>query len=116
MFTFKNETDFDEFEISGSTYEPIGDVFHGGKKVKGSDFLGLEELAVISVMCNDSAIDFNEYKNAFEKVNWILWLIFPFLRTVYVLKIPSKNCNYNDVNILFSKILIEKVDFKLIIE
>merc|ERR1719384_1793692 len=38
------------------------------KKVKGSDFLGLEEMAVISVMCNDSAIDFNEYKNAFEKV------------------------------------------------
>merc|ERR1711988_1884743 len=39
-----------------------------GKKAKGSDFLGLEEMAVISVMCNDSAIDFNEYKNAFEKV------------------------------------------------
>jgi len=68
MFTFKNESEFDEFEISGSTYEPVGDVFHGGKKIKGSDFLGLEEMAVISVMCNDSAIDFNEYKNAFEKV------------------------------------------------
>merc|ERR1739848_248017 len=25
-------------------------------------------MAVISIMCNDSAIDFNEYKNAFEKV------------------------------------------------
>merc|ERR1712110_1269158 len=68
MFVFKNESDFDEFEISGSTYEPVGDVFHDGKKIKGSDFLGLEEMAVISVMCNDSAIDFNEYKNAFEKV------------------------------------------------
>lgn len=68
MFVFRNEGDLDEFEISGSTYEPIGDVFYGGKKCKGSDFLGLEEMAVISVMCNDSAIDFNEYKNAFEKV------------------------------------------------
>jgi len=68
MFVFKNEKDLDEFEISGSTYEPIGDVFYGGKKCKGSDFLGLEEMSVISVMCNDSAIDFNEYKNAFEKV------------------------------------------------
>merc|ERR1712061_689818 len=68
MFVFKDEADFDEFEISGSTYEPVGDVFHDGKKVKGRDFLGLEEMAVISVMCNDSAIDFNEYKNAFEKV------------------------------------------------
>ena len=38
------------------------------QKCKGSDFLGLEEMSVISVMCNDSAIDFNEYKNAFEKV------------------------------------------------
>jgi Ca2+ transporting ATPase len=68
MFVFSNEKDLDEFEISGSTYEPLGDIFYGGKKCKGSDFLGLEEMAVISVMCNDSAIDFNEYKNAFEKV------------------------------------------------
>jgi len=68
MFVFKNDKEIEEFEISGSTYEPIGDVFNDGKKVKGSDFLGLEEMAVISVMCNDSAIDFNEYKNAFEKV------------------------------------------------
>jgi len=68
MFVFSNEKDLDEFEISGSTYEPLGDIFYDGKKCKGSDFLGLEEMAVISVMCNDSAIDFNEYKNAFEKV------------------------------------------------
>ena len=31
MFVFRNESDLDEFEISGSTYEPIGDVFYGGK-------------------------------------------------------------------------------------
>jgi len=68
MFVFKNEKDIDEFEISGSTYEPVGDVFHQGRKVNGGDFVGLEEVATVSVMCNDSAIDFNEYKNAFEKV------------------------------------------------
>merc|ERR1712072_1518200 len=68
MFTFKNEKDFDEFELSGSTYEPVGDLFFDGKKVKGSDWLALEEISTISIMCNDSAIDFNEYKNAFEKV------------------------------------------------
>ena len=39
-----------------------------GRKVAGADFVGLEEMATISVMCNDSAIDYNEYKNAFEKV------------------------------------------------
>lgn len=68
LFVFKSETETDEFEISGSTYEPNGDIFHHGKKVKGGDHVGLEELSVISIMCNDSAIDFNEYKNAFEKV------------------------------------------------
>merc|ERR1719402_1363926 len=68
MFVFKNEKDIDEFEISGSTYEPVGDVFHQGRKINGADFVGLEEMSTISVMCNDSAIDFNEYKNAFEKV------------------------------------------------
>ena len=72
MFIFKNEKEIDEFEISGSTYEPVGDVFHGGRKTNGTDHVGLEELATISIMCNDSAIDFNEYKNAFEKVFFVL--------------------------------------------
>merc|ERR1719450_307016 len=68
MFVFRNEKDLDEFEISGSTYEPVGDIFYQKKKVNGCDFVGLEQMATISVMCNDSAIDYNEYKNAFEKV------------------------------------------------
>merc|ERR1712223_41141 len=68
MFVFKNDKEVEEFEISGSTYEPIGDLFSNGKKISGSDYVGLEEIATISIMCNDSAIDFNEYKNAFEKV------------------------------------------------
>merc|ERR1712002_672905 len=68
MFTFKDESNFDEFEISGSTYEPIGDIFQSGRKVKGSDFVVLEEISTIAIMCNDSAIDFNEFKNIFEKV------------------------------------------------
>ena len=69
MFTFANEAgDLEEFEISGSTYEPVGDIFSEGKKVKGADFTALEEIATISIMCNDSAIDFNEFKNIFEKV------------------------------------------------
>ena len=38
MFVFRNESDLDEFEISGSTYEPLGDVFYGGKvKSKNHD-------------------------------------------------------------------------------
>jgi len=68
MFTFKDGSNFEEFEISGSTYEPIGDVFHSGKKIKGADYVALEEMATISIMCNDSAIDFNEFKQVFEKV------------------------------------------------
>merc|ERR1711881_586476 len=68
MFTFKNEKDFDEFELSGSTYEPNGDIFHNGRKVEGTDFVGLEEMATVSIMCNDSALDYNEFKNLFEKV------------------------------------------------
>lgn len=59
---------FYEFEATGSTYEPIGDVFIGGAKAKCSDYEALYELATICSMCNDSSIDFNEYKQAFEKV------------------------------------------------
>merc|ERR1712168_1671712 len=68
MFTFADENNFEEFEISGSTYEPVGDIFNGGKKVKGADYVALEEMATISIMCNDSALDYNEFKNLFEKV------------------------------------------------
>merc|ERR1712165_67330 len=68
MFTFADEKNFEEFEISGSTYEPIGDIFNNGKKVKGADFVALEEMATVSIMCNDSALDFNDFKNIFEKV------------------------------------------------
>lgn len=59
---------FFEFEATGSTYEPIGDVFINGAKAKTSDYEALYELATICSMCNDSSIDFNEYKQCFEKV------------------------------------------------
>lgn len=60
--------EFSEFECTGSTYEPIGDVFQKGQRCKTSEFDALYEMATICVMCNDSSIDFNEFKQAFEKV------------------------------------------------
>ncbi|XP_015376120.1 PREDICTED: calcium-transporting ATPase sarcoplasmic/endoplasmic reticulum type isoform X3 [Diuraphis noxia] len=72
MFIFENiegnDSSFTEFEITGSTYEPIGEVFLNGQRIKTSDYETLNELGTICVMCNDSAIDFNEFKQAFEKV------------------------------------------------
>ncbi|KFM80445.1 Calcium-transporting ATPase sarcoplasmic/endoplasmic reticulum type, partial [Stegodyphus mimosarum] len=63
-----NQIKFHEFEVTGSTYEPIGDIYLNEQKVKCCDFESLCELATICVMCNDSSIDFNEYKQMFEKV------------------------------------------------
>ncbi|XP_049867434.1 calcium-transporting ATPase sarcoplasmic/endoplasmic reticulum type isoform X2 [Pectinophora gossypiella] len=72
MFVFEKieggDSSFLEFEITGSTYEPIGDVYLKGQKVKCSEFDALHEIGTICVMCNDSAIDFNEFKQCFEKV------------------------------------------------
>lgn len=72
MFVFDkiegSDSSFLEFEMTGSTYEPIGEVFLNGSKVKASDFEVMQEIGTICVMCNDSAIDFNEFKQAFEKV------------------------------------------------
>lgn len=72
MFIFEkidgSDSSFTEFEITGSTYEPIGDVYLNGSRVKASDYDALHELGTICIMCNDSAIDFNEFKNCFEKV------------------------------------------------
>ena len=52
--------EFKEFKISGSTYEPVGDVTHNEEKVKCSDFDCLVELATIAAQCNDSSLDYNE--------------------------------------------------------
>ncbi|KAH1003134.1 hypothetical protein HUJ05_011076 [Dendroctonus ponderosae] len=72
MFIFDkaegSDTSIHEFEITGSTYEPIGEVFLKGQKVQCSKFDGLHELGTICIMCNDSSIDFNEFKQCFEKV------------------------------------------------
>lgn len=72
MFVFDkiegNDSSFSEFELTGSTYEPIGDLFLNGSRAKASEYEALQELATICVMCNDSAIDFNEFKQCFEKV------------------------------------------------
>ena len=40
----------------------------GGVKAKISDYEVLQELATICAMCNDSSIDYNEFKHCFEKV------------------------------------------------
>ncbi|CAC5382031.1 ATP2A [Mytilus coruscus] len=72
MFTFAkiegNDIKTDQFEITGSTYAPEGDIYLGGKKVKTGDYPGLEELATVCVMCNDSSVDYNDAKGVYEKV------------------------------------------------
>lgn len=72
FFIIKNATnsecELSEFEVTGSTYEPIGDVFIKGQRARCSEYDAIFELTSICVMCNDSSIDFNEFKQAFEKV------------------------------------------------
>ncbi|VDK62716.1 unnamed protein product, partial [Cylicostephanus goldi] len=63
---------FNEFTISGSTYEPSGKVFYNDKEVGRTsigDFDALTELATICAMCNDSAVDYNDTKKVYEKVS-----------------------------------------------
>jgi P-type Ca2+ transporter type 2A len=55
---------FNEFTITGSTYEPSGQVFHNGRQVNCSsgEFEALTELATICSLCNDSTVDYNEVR------------------------------------------------------
>jgi len=57
-----------QFDITGGTYAPEGELLLNQKPVKASDFQGLEEMCTIAAMCNDSSVDYNETKNAYEKV------------------------------------------------
>jgi len=51
---------FIEFNIAGSTYEPVGDITRNGKKVQCSEYPALVEMATICAQCNDSSLDYNE--------------------------------------------------------
>lgn len=72
MFVFKSlesqKAVFDQFTISGSTYEPIGDVMQNGKKINPGNYDSLVELSTICALCNDSSLDYNEGKGVYEKV------------------------------------------------
>uniref|UniRef100_A0A665X7V6 Calcium-transporting ATPase n=1 Tax=Echeneis naucrates TaxID=173247 RepID=A0A665X7V6_ECHNA len=57
-----------EFNVTGSTYAPDGEVYHDGKPVKCSQYDALVELASICALCNDSSLDYNETKGVYEKV------------------------------------------------
>ncbi|KAE8635220.1 hypothetical protein XENTR_v10002549 [Xenopus tropicalis] len=57
-----------EFNITGSTYAPMGEVLKDDKLVKCHQYDGLVELATICALCNDSSLDFNEAKGVYEKV------------------------------------------------
>lgn len=74
-----------QFEITGSTYAPDGDLYLNGKKVKASDIEGLEEMMTICSMCNDSSVDFNDAKDQYEKVGEA---------TETALSVLVEKCNY----------------------
>lgn len=92
FFVAKNASDsdisFSEFQASGSSYEPSGKVCQSsigdrrggeegmwvvevtleGQQVTPGDFESLVELSTICSMCNDSSVDYNEFKKIYEKV------------------------------------------------
>ncbi|KRZ14284.1 Calcium-transporting ATPase sarcoplasmic/endoplasmic reticulum type, partial [Trichinella zimbabwensis] len=72
MFIFGDQNNDDpsfvEFDITGSTYEPAGQILIDGKAVRSGDYESLVELATIGAMCNDSSVDYNETKRIYEKV------------------------------------------------
>ncbi len=69
MFIFNkadpNDIQIDQFQITGSTYEPKGDVLFNDVKFNCSDRSGLVELAECAALCNDSALDYNEVSYLF---------------------------------------------------
>ncbi|XP_039274641.1 sarcoplasmic/endoplasmic reticulum calcium ATPase 1-like isoform X2 [Styela clava] len=59
---------FRHYSISGSTYEPRGEVTKNGRPVNAGDCDACVEMATICALCNDSSLDYNEAKGVYEKV------------------------------------------------
>jgi len=69
MFVVGDNSKLNEFTISGSTYEPVGEVRNkAGEIVQCSRNSTLVELATICALCNDSSLDYNSAKGIYEKV------------------------------------------------
>ncbi|KAL7672411.1 hypothetical protein ACOME3_007297 [Neoechinorhynchus agilis] len=72
LFTFSRidgiDIKIDDFEVTGTTYEPNGEVLLNGVPIDPIKKPALVELAEISAMCNDSSVDYNESKKLYEKV------------------------------------------------
>merc|ERR1712127_132177 len=71
MFTFTGteySPKIEQYEISGSTYEPAGDVTQQGRKIDCSQNSSLVELAQIAAICNDSSLDYNDSKKVYKKI------------------------------------------------
>lgn len=53
---------FSEYAITGSTYEPQGQILHDGIQINcaSDDHKALTEIATICSLCNDSSVDYNE--------------------------------------------------------
>ncbi|ESO06416.1 hypothetical protein HELRODRAFT_106126 [Helobdella robusta] len=66
--TSENQFGTVQFDVTGSTYAPEGELYQAGKPARACDYDGLVELATICSLCNDSSVDFNESKGMFEKV------------------------------------------------
>lgn len=64
----RDHATFHEFEVEGTTYDPVGDVTLGGRRINTQDFEALPEFATICAMCNDSSVDYNAVRDAYEKV------------------------------------------------
>jgi len=81
MFIFNkadgNDIQIDQFEITGSTYEPKGDILYNGAKFNCSDRSGLVELAECAALCNDSALDYNEVSFS-SMINYAISFLFFF--------------------------------------
>jgi Ca2+ transporting ATPase len=57
----ENEASFHEFEASGSTFKPEGQITLGDEPVSGQDYATcLTELVNVCVLCNDSGLAYNE--------------------------------------------------------
>jgi Ca2+ transporting ATPase len=71
MFNFTGseyDPKVEQFEISGSTYEPSGEITKAGVRVDCSKNSTLVEMAQIAAICNDSSLDYNEAKKVYEKI------------------------------------------------
>ncbi|OAF65999.1 hypothetical protein A3Q56_06285 [Intoshia linei] len=109
--------DMRDYSITGSRYNPTGEIYENGKLVDCSKINQLHEISLISTFCNDSALNYNKDKNTYEKIGESTEIALVVLtEKMNTVNVNKSNCSPKDLTNIVKRALSELYETKFTLE